>query len=185
MPDDLLEVRAEGTTLPYQFDREDETEGTASDSMTAGTMPTTIGESFWTGVRHRGVFDMFQRQDTMLVDANGGSVDEPVSELGSTADYYTLRRVSDGAVFPLPEGIACVVGRGRASDVRVSDDEHLSRRHARITCREDGATIVDLGSANGTWVGGKMILKDKPAILGYGEPFFLSKCEYVIERESI
>lgn len=76
-------------------------------------------------------------------------------------------------------------GRGRASDVRVSDDEHLSRRHARITCREDGATIVDLGSANGTWVGGKMILKDKPAILGYGEPFFLSKCEYVIERESI
>jgi len=37
------------------------------------------------------------------------------------------------------------------------DDESVSRRHARISIDDEGATIQDLGSKNGTTVGDKKI----------------------------
>lgn len=49
-----------------------------------------------------------------------------------------------------------VIGRDRESVVWV-DDESVSRRHARISIEEEGATLEDLGSKNGTWVGGRRI----------------------------
>lgn len=49
-----------------------------------------------------------------------------------------------------------LVGRDRDAVVWI-DDESVSRRHARISIDEGGATIEDLGSKNGTSVGGKKI----------------------------
>jgi hypothetical protein len=46
-----------------------------------------------------------------------------------------------------------VIGRGSASDVIVPDDI-VSRRHAMIWREGDGNWVVDLGSANGTYVDG-------------------------------
>ncbi len=47
---------------------------------------------------------------------------------------------------------------GRDPDAVVwIDDDSVSRRHARIAIGEDGATIEDLGSKNGTWIGGAQI----------------------------
>jgi DNA-binding winged helix-turn-helix (wHTH) protein len=54
-----------------------------------------------------------------------------------------------------------LIGRDRESVVWI-DDESVSRRHARITIGEDGATIEDLGSKNGTYVGGKKIRRAAP-----------------------
>jgi DNA-binding winged helix-turn-helix (wHTH) protein len=55
-----------------------------------------------------------------------------------------------------------LIGRDRDAVVWI-DDESVSRRHARILIGEDGVTIEDLGSKNGTYVGGKRIRK--PALL--------------------
>ena len=49
------------------------------------------------------------------------------------------------------------------------DDESVSRRHARISVGPEGATIEDLGSKNGTYLGGKKIrgpalLSDRDAV---------------------
>jgi DNA-binding winged helix-turn-helix (wHTH) protein len=49
-----------------------------------------------------------------------------------------------------------LVGRDRDAVVWI-DDESVSRRHARISIAEDGATIEDLGSKNGTYVNEKRI----------------------------
>src|SRR5215470_12287427 len=49
-----------------------------------------------------------------------------------------------------------LIGRDREAVVWV-DDESVSRRHARISVGDDGATIEDLGSKNGTWVGDRKI----------------------------
>ena len=60
-----------------------------------------------------------------------------------------------------------VIGRAPDCDVIVRDIL-LSRKHCRIAPAEHGWTVEDLGSKNGTWVGGEMLqlssLKDDASI---------------------
>ena len=48
------------------------------------------------------------------------------------------------------------IGRSRENDI-VLDDSSVSRRHAVVEVAENGATVADLGSRNGTKVGGQKI----------------------------
>jgi hypothetical protein len=48
------------------------------------------------------------------------------------------------------------VGRGLVADVRLADP-HVSRRHAIIALRGDGARVLDDRSANGTFVNGRRV----------------------------
>jgi len=57
--------------------------------------------------------------------------------------------------FDLHEG-ENMVGRERDAALRI-DSPSISRRHARIIINGDGASIEDLGSKNGTCVGGKRV----------------------------
>ncbi|MCE9578576.1 MAG: sigma 54-interacting transcriptional regulator [Deltaproteobacteria bacterium] len=61
-----------------------------------------------------------------------------------------------GVVLRPLAGGALVIGRGADADVRV-EDASLSRRHARVTVDGGAIAIEDLGSANGTRVGGVAI----------------------------
>lgn len=56
-------------------------------------------------------------------------------------------------VMVLREGHEMVLGRAPGCDL-VLDDDRISRRHARLTAREGGWTVADLGSKNGTAVDG-------------------------------
>ncbi|MEM7449266.1 MAG: GGDEF domain-containing protein [Myxococcota bacterium] len=49
-----------------------------------------------------------------------------------------------------------VLGRGTEASCRI-DDSGLSRRHAKIRKVQDRFIIEDLGSTNGTWVGGRRL----------------------------
>ena len=51
---------------------------------------------------------------------------------------------------------ALVGGRGEDVDIRVADDR-ASRRHFTVLPKEDGYTIQDMNSTNGTWVNGLRI----------------------------
>jgi predicted Zn finger-like uncharacterized protein len=51
-----------------------------------------------------------------------------------------------------------VLGRGTESDVQLQDSE-VSRRHAMLEIRGDEATVIDLGSTNGTYVDGVRVQK--------------------------
>ncbi|MFP2930118.1 sigma 54-interacting transcriptional regulator [Pyxidicoccus sp. 3LG] len=61
--------------------------------------------------------------------------------------------------FPLPDTGTVIIGRGAEADVRI-DSAALSRRHAELTL---GArtTVKDLGSSNGTRVGGRRLEPDE------------------------
>jgi pSer/pThr/pTyr-binding forkhead associated (FHA) protein len=48
------------------------------------------------------------------------------------------------------------VGRGAHNDVVLADDS-VSDSHAKLQKREAGWYVVDMGSTNGTWVGGQRI----------------------------
>jgi pSer/pThr/pTyr-binding forkhead associated (FHA) protein len=51
-------------------------------------------------------------------------------------------------------GSRVVIGQGADCDVRV-EDPYVSTRHCQVWQDEDGqAWLEDLGSTNGTWVGG-------------------------------
>jgi pSer/pThr/pTyr-binding forkhead associated (FHA) protein len=55
------------------------------------------------------------------------------------------------------------VGRGAHNDIVVSD-ESVSDSHAKLQRREDGWYVVDMGSTNGTYVGGRRIDGEAPLI---------------------
>jgi hypothetical protein len=49
-----------------------------------------------------------------------------------------------------------VVGRGGAADLVVGADT-VSRRHAQLVRRDGAVVLTDLGSTNGTWLGGRQV----------------------------
>jgi hypothetical protein len=75
---------------------------------------------------------------------------------GAPAGRYLL--VEDGAghrLLPLRRPITHL-GRGLIADVRL-DDPHVSRRHAIIALRGEGARVLDDRSSNGTFVNGQEV----------------------------
>ena len=69
---------------------------------------------------------------------------------------------------------------GRSGDCAdlFSNEKTVSRRHARITQREGGWMIEDIGSTNGTWVNGKRLEQGQPCSIASGDIVKLSlSCE--------
>lgn len=91
-----------------------------------------------------------------------------------------LERVRDGARYALPEGPA-VIGRSQTCDISIAGNGALSRRHVRVDAK--AGTIEDLGSANGTFVGGTRLPAHRPEPLGAGESFFLADEEFRLRAE--
>jgi DNA-binding CsgD family transcriptional regulator len=59
-----------------------------------------------------------------------------------------------------------VVGRSSRCDLMVSDAT-VSRRHARVRCVREGLIIEDLGSRNGTFIGGERVRKGLAVVGSY------------------
>jgi DNA-binding NtrC family response regulator len=59
-------------------------------------------------------------------------------------------------VAPLEPGRHLIVGRTAPADVIVPDDS-LSRQHARFLLLDGALLVEDLGSTNGTWIGGEVV----------------------------
>jgi len=60
-------------------------------------------------------------------------------------------------VAPSPLDPPMIVGRSRSCEARLVDPT-VSRRHAEVRALDDGGfLLVDLGSANGTWLGGRRV----------------------------
>ncbi len=92
--------------------------------------------------------------------------------------------ICDGVVHSraLPASGVLVLGRSSECDV-VIDHESISRRHARL---ELGPTlrIVDLGSANGTLVGGRAIAANRPVELVAHEVVELGSAMMIVQAHA-
>jgi pSer/pThr/pTyr-binding forkhead associated (FHA) protein len=72
-----------------------------------------------------------------------------------------------------------LIGRSTLCDIRI-DSDIVSRHHALISYRPEGAMIVDLGSTNGTSVDGYRIKEHQ---LVAGETITVGDCriEYILD----
>jgi hypothetical protein len=82
--------------------------------------------------------------------------------------------------YALHDGVN-IIGRERSADVRL-EPTGVSRRHARITVTNDRAVIEDLGSTNGTVVGGRPA--SPPIELEDGDAIRAGDVELVYRRQS-
>src|SRR5947209_1490942 len=71
------------------------------------------------------------------------------------ARLLVIKGADEGKRFELTDKVV-VVGRDAASGIRLHDTE-VSRRHAEFRQSGDGYTVVDAGSANGTFVNNRLI----------------------------
>ena len=71
---------------------------------------------------------------------------------------------SAGKSFPLEKG-EIVIGRDLNNDVVINDPE-ISRRHARLYAQGSTYVLEDLGSTNGTFVGGQRLTGAYPLRIG-------------------
>lgn len=82
----------------------------------------------------------------------------------------------------LARGETCTIGRSDECDVHVAHPS-ISRRHVRITHGDDGALFVeDLGSANGTTIGGNRLQPGERGAVKRGEVIALGKVFVVADR---
>jgi pSer/pThr/pTyr-binding forkhead associated (FHA) protein len=68
----------------------------------------------------------------------------------------TIRKSGEADRKVLLKGGAYTMGRAEGNDI-VLDDREVSRRHARLLVDRDGIVVEDLGSGNGTYVGGRAV----------------------------
>ena len=97
---------------------------------------------------------------------------------GGAAETAAARLVWEDAVFELRPGEHVL---GRSEDVQVRlDAPGVSRRHARIVVTSDAATIEDLASKNGTFVGERRL--EGPSALHDGDRVRLGSQLLVFRR---
>ncbi|NUP07038.1 MAG: sigma 54-interacting transcriptional regulator [Polyangiaceae bacterium] len=111
-----------------------------------------------------------QSDDTTLLTRDRGA-----------GPWRVLVVVGDGRVrrVELPTRGAVVIGRDAACEV-VLDDAAVSKRHARLALDDAGATLLDLGSKNGTCVDGKRIVE--PTLLEIGKVFEIGAATLVLKH---
>src|SRR5690349_20037661 len=73
----------------------------------------------------------------------------------SVASLFVIQGADQGKRFDLI-ATPMALGRAGSNPIRLPDNE-VSRRHAEVRPGEDAYLIVDLGSANGTYVNGKAV----------------------------
>ena len=81
-------------------------------------------------------------------------------------------------VIPLPEG-ETILGRGNSCRIHI-EGSNVSRRHARIRVAGEDATLEDLGSTNGVFLGKERI--SQPRSLGTGDAIRIGPALLIARR---
>ena len=87
-----------------------------------------------------------------------------------------------GQVFPLADGAAVAVGRGRQAPVRLTD-LHVSRVHCRIAVAGDRLVLSDAGSTAGTLVNGRPVTAEQ--VLRPGDVIHIGQTQLRVEEEGL
>lgn len=93
----------------------------------------------------------------------------------------SIEQTSENAVteiFPL-KNTQIIIGRSLECEIAISD-QHISSQHAQLNKTNQGYTLQDLGSANGTYVSGQKI--SSPIYLKEGDEILLGITKLVFSE---
>lgn len=85
-----------------------------------------------------------------------------------------------GRVIPL-RGAELILGRQRGCGLRIAAHE-ISRQHCRIRVRGQQVAVLDLGSANGTFVNGRLVRSEQ--LLGPGDHLQIGPVTFLLEDDA-
>jgi DNA-binding winged helix-turn-helix (wHTH) protein len=143
---------------------------------------TFVSESSLTGlvaqVRKALADDRRQERFLRTVHGFGYAFIAEIATEGVKAPDPPARLIWEDSSFDLRPG-ENVVGRSEEASIRI-DAPGVSRQHARIVVTTDGATIEDLASKNGTYVGERRL--EGPAALCDGDRVRLGSQLLVFRR---
>jgi DNA-binding winged helix-turn-helix (wHTH) protein len=143
---------------------------------------TFVSESSLTGLvaQVRKALGDDRRQERFLrtVHGFGYAFSGEIATAAAQEPAARARLIWEDSVFLLPPG-ENVLGRSEEATVRI-DAPGVSRRHARIVVTDDRATIEDLASKNGTFVGERRL--DGPTPLHDGDRVRLGRQLFVFRR---
>lgn len=168
-PDDLAELAAYKSSLETRIARY--LSGFADERGLIPVGAVTVELVPDPGLRRRAL-----RVDARMADPHIGPSTRPVAPLGSTDVLPRVRReppspppmgetvvlvLEDGRRLTVPNG-SLRIGRALDNDLVIADSR-VSRYHAQIVRDPHGPLVRDLGSTNGTAVGGRTIGEDRLA----------------------
>jgi pSer/pThr/pTyr-binding forkhead associated (FHA) protein len=87
-------------------------------------------------------------------------------------NLYILVGKDEGKSFRLMPGKLYIVGRHSTNDIKILD-ENVSRNHFEIQVRGDRYFIMDMGSKNGTFIGGKELIPGVETEVKEGVPIVI------------
>ncbi|MCK6550074.1 sigma 54-interacting transcriptional regulator [Myxococcota bacterium] len=100
-------------------------------------------------------------------------------------ERFVLAVLGEDAMFaaPLPEVGRVHIGRARENEVWL-EDALVSRQHAELAIDRGTFELVDLGSANGTFIGGERLASGGRRAIAPGVAFELGSTMFVVQRRS-
>src|SRR5688572_16747058 len=119
-----------------------------------------------------------RRDETQPLSLRSEAGSGPIDSAGGW--WLSLYHRDGGHTAVLREAQPVVVGRARPSDV-VIEHPSLSRQHARFLLTEGAVLVEDLGSTNGTWLGGESVSSTRVRV---GEELHLGAVTAVLHAPS-
>ena len=107
----------------------------------------------------------------------GSDEDSGATRVRMAVPKYVLRGVSGavfGKVFPVAGPV--VIGRAPECDISVHAEE-ISRRHALVKPTQDGLSVEDLGSSNGTYINARRV---QQGFLNAGDELRLDAVRFIV-----
>ncbi|MCW2572613.1 MAG: domain containing protein [Frankiales bacterium] len=98
---------------------------------------------------------VFRVRSAVVASQTGATATGQAPEDSSSRRLEVVSGSESGRVVQLTAP-SVVIGRGAEADVRLTDTG-VSRRHAELQVADDGVTLVDLRSTNGTSVNGRRV----------------------------
>lgn len=97
------------------------------------------------------------------------------------ASYLEVRGPGGVELVPMSDEVTTTLGRGPGNAVRVEHDRLVSQVHAAIEPLGGGWCVRDLGSRNGTLLGGERLVGDR--VLRHGDELLLGQTRVVFRSD--
>ena len=131
-----------------------------------GAISVIRSDMFGARVETAGASSRRERRTAQQAQKQAGKARKPAR--GTPREVVVLDGPNAGQRVPLSsvlDGTPLLIGRGPDAAIRL-DDDYVSTRHARIGVSGDTWYVEDLGSTNGTYIGGQRLTQATAIQLG-------------------